>query len=452
MKIRTAKRVRGRVERLPGDKSISHRAAIIASLARGQTTIRNYSTSADCASTLACLAQLGVRVRRDDDNTVIVDGVGTPDGRPLLREPVASLDCGNSGSTMRLLAGVLAGQRFASTLTGDASLQARPMRRIIEPLARMGASVLAEDGHAPLRVEGREGALAAIEYETPVASAQIKSCVLLAGLGAEGRTRVIEASRTRDHTERMLRWFGVHVETEALEHQDGPTYAHAASVTGPAHFVARDLFVPGDISAAAFLICAATLLPGSDLSIKGVGLNPTRTQLLDTLALLGADVRVENERELSNEPIGDVRARGVERSLEPLESGRPPLVLKGHVVAGLIDELPVLAVVGTQIEGGLEIREARELRVKESDRISATVENLRAMGAQVEEYDDGMKVHGRAALHGARLDARGDHRIAMAFAVAALIAEGETEIAGAEECVGVSFPDFFSLLESVTER
>ncbi len=454
MKIRPAKRLRGRVEKLPGDKSISHRAALMAALARGQTAIENYSTSADCASTLACLAQLGVRVRREDGATVVVEGVGTEAGIPHLREPSEALDCGNSGSTMRMLAGVLAGQPFASTLTGDASLRSRPMRRIIEPLARMGAQIVAVDGHAPLSIEGR-APLAAIEYETPVTSAQVKSCVLLAGLGARGRTRVVEATQTRDHTERMLRWFGVRVETESVVRSDDGTArdAHAASVTGPARLLARDLIVPGDISGAAFLLCAAALLPGSDLTITGVGLNPTRAQLLDTLALLGADVRAENERESCHEPIGDVRVRGgIVRSRAPFERHGPPHILSGHIVAKLIDELPVLAVFGTQIDGGLEIRDARELRVKESDRISATVENLRAMGAEVEEYDDGLKVRAHTNLRGARLDAHGDHRIAMAFTVAALVAEGETEIAGAEECVGVSFPEFFPLLESLIER
>ncbi|MCA1592563.1 MAG: 3-phosphoshikimate 1-carboxyvinyltransferase [Acidobacteria bacterium] len=410
MKIRPAKRVRGHVASLPGDKSVSHRAALIAALARGRTVISNYATSADCASTLACLAQLGVSIE-SDGSTVTIEGAGMETGVPAFRVPAQALDCGNSGSTMRMLAGVLAAQGFTSTLMGDASLGRRPMRRIIEPLELMGARISSEQGHAPLRVEGRSP-LDAIEYETPIASAQVKSCVLLAGLGAEGRTRVVESART----------------------------------------AARDLSVPGDISSAAFLVCAAALLPGSELEIGGVGLNPTRAQVLDTLAMLGADVRAERERELCNEPIGDIRVRGIKRSLEPLDRGKPPFVLRGHVIAGLIDELPVLAVVGTQVEGGLEIREARELRVKESDRISATVENLRAMGAEVEEFDDGLKVYGRTTLRGAKLDAHGDHRVAMAFTVAALIAEGETEIAGAEECVGVSFPEFFPLLESLTER
>jgi 3-phosphoshikimate 1-carboxyvinyltransferase len=291
-----------------------------------------------------------------------------------------------------------------------------------------------------------------MEYDTPVASAQVKSCVLLAGLFAKGTTRVFEPQAlTRDHTERMLRWFGAHIDTGHVTRDDGLT-AHVASIEGLEGFMARDLHVPGDISSAAFLAAAASLLPGSEILIDGVGLNATRTRFLDTLVMLGADVRTEDVRELSNEPVGSLHVRSFDHSGETLDRGRPTLMLRGELIAQLVDELPVLAVVGSQIEGGLEIREAAELRVKESDRISTTVENLRAMGADVEEYKDGLKVHGRARLRGARLDSHGDHRIAMAFAIAALIADGETEIAGAKECVSVSFPEFFDLLESVTER
>lgn len=448
MKIRPATRLRGRL-RLPGDKSISHRAGLIAVLAHGRTEISNFASSVDCASTLSCLAQLGVRVERDG-NHVSIEGAGAADRASNLRASSLPLDCGNSGTTMRLLLGILAAQPFASTLTGDESLSRRPMRRVLGPLAEMGARVASEEGRPPLVVEGRRP-LKSLDYEMTVASAQVKSCVLLAGLGAGGRTRVVESVLTRDHTERMLRWFGAPIETERLTRADGST-AHAVAIEGGQGFAARDLHVPGDVSSAAFLAAAAALLPGSELLIEGVGLNPTRTQFLDTLRLLGADAVAEDEREMCGEPVGTLRVRGIERSLEPVERGRPALVLRGPVIAQLIDELPILAVVGTQAEGGLEIREAAELRVKESDRIRATVENLRAMGAEVEEFEDGLKAHGRARLRGAKLDAHGDHRIAMAFAVAALIAEGETEIAGAEECVGVSFPEFFDLLERVTER
>jgi 3-phosphoshikimate 1-carboxyvinyltransferase len=453
VRITPARRLRGRV-RVPGDKSVSHRAAIIAALARGRTRIDNFSTSADCASTLDALRALGVSVERDGA-VVKIEGAGTREGPPEFRAPSGHLDCGNSGTTMRLLAGVLAAQEFASVLAGDDSLSRRPMRRVIEPLELMGARLASVEGHAPLRVEGRRP-LKAVVYETPVASAQVKSCVLLAGLGAAGRTCVVErGALTRDHTERMLAWFGAQVETSGADGDDvnyvrGDAVAvHTASVGGPARLEARDLSVPGDISSAAFLLAAAALLPGSDVSVEGVGLNPTRAEIVSTLGNLGADVRVADVREECREPVGDLRARGA-GTLAPRSDGAG--LLRGADAARLIDELPVVAVVGSQLEGGLEIRDARELRVKESDRISATVENLRAMGARVEEFDDGLRVQGPARLRGARLRSFGDHRIAMAFAVAALTATGESFIEGAEECVRISFPEFFPLLESLAER
>ncbi len=438
---------------VPGDKSVSHRAAILAALARGRTTITNYSSSADCASTLEALRGLGIRVERDG-STVRVEGSRVDEGSKVykdaavLRPSSSPLDCGNSGTTMRLLAGVLASQPFTSVLVGDESLSRRPMRRVVEPLELMGARLSTEDGHAPLRIEGRRP-LDAIEYTTPVASAQVKSCVLLAGLGAEGRTRVRESEATRDHTERMLRWFGVNVACGVERGTEGAADYFFAEVEGPAQLDARDVSVPGDISSAAFLLAAAALLEGSELHVEGVGLNATRARVIETLRAFGADVRETDSRERCNEPVGDVSVRGAGR----LASSRVGAnVLRGSAVPALIDELPLLAVVGSQAEGGLEIRDARELRVKESDRISAVVENLRAMGASVEEFDDGLRVEGPARLRGARLRSFGDHRIAMAFAVAALLAEGETYIEGARECVAVSFPEFFTLLESVTER
>jgi 3-phosphoshikimate 1-carboxyvinyltransferase len=445
MLIRPARRLRGRL-RVPGDKSVSHRAAMLASLAAGQTRIENFSSSADCASTLEALRGLGVLIERNG-SVVTVEGAGTnDDGGQHFRQPASELDCGNSGTTMRLLAGLLAAQPFASTLTGDESLSGRPMRRVMEPLGLMGARLSAVDGHAPLRVEGRRP-LRSIRYEMPVASAQVKSCVLLAGLGAEGCTEVVEPrAQTRDHTERMLRWFGVEVETRELSDEGGRV---VVSVEGGSRLKARDLTVPGDISSAAFPVAAAALLPGSELELEGVGLNPTRAAVLDALRALGCALSVEDERETSNEPTGLIRVRSAD-GLTPTTPGAN--VIRGALVAQLIDELPVLAVVGTAVEGGLEIRDARELRVKESDRITTTVANLRAMGAEVEEFEDGLRVEGPVRLRGARLQSYGDHRIAMAFAVAALAAEGETFIEGAEECVAVSFPEFFTLLESLTER
>ncbi|HZI20042.1 MAG TPA: 3-phosphoshikimate 1-carboxyvinyltransferase [Pyrinomonadaceae bacterium] len=446
MIVRPAKRLRGRV-RVPGDKSVSHRAALLAALARGRTRVENFASSDDCASTLRCLAALGVRVERGG-TTITVEGVGRGAGAWDFVRPAGPLDCGNSGTTMRLLAGVLAAQGFDATLTGDESLSRRPMGRVVEPLAAMGARLAAEGGRAPLRIEGRQP-LSAVEYETRVPSAQVKSCVLLAGLGAEGQTRVWEREPTRDHTERMLRWFGAPVETGRAERDGRPAFY--AALKGPAALAARDVKVPGDISSAAFLVAAASMLEGSELVVERVGLNPTRAGVLEAFRTLGADVRWEAAGETGHEPAGDLRVRGG-ISEGGAGGARAASVLRGGAVARMIDELPILAVFGARAAGGLEIRDAGELRVKESDRIGAVVGNLRAMGAEVEEFDDGLRVRGPAELRGARLDSFGDHRIAMAFAVAALAARGESEIVGAEQCVGVSFPEFFGLLEELAER
>ena len=427
---------------MPGDKSISHRAAMIAALAHGTSAIRNFSTSADCTATLSCLSALGIAIGRDN-TAVAITGAGI-DG---LREPSGPLDCGNSGSTMRLLAGILAGQDFKSTLTGDESLRSRPMQRIIEPLQMMGARISSRDGRAPLVIHGHRK-LNAISYELLVASAQVKSCILLAGLSAAGRTEVIENEITRDHTERMLRSFGVQIETGAAEPKG--KNARFAAVKGPARLSPHNVSIPGDISSAAYFIAAAALLRGSSLEVSDVGVNPTRVLFLEQLRALGLDVEITNVREDSNEPVGEIRVRGSEGQTSSSQSDSP-LMIRGLIVPQLIDELPLLAVVGSQMKGGIEIRNAAELRVKESDRIAATAQNLRAMGAEVEEFDDGLRVGGRARLRGAKVDPRGDHRIAMAFTVAALLADGETEITDSE-CVAVSFPEFFELLESVVER
>jgi 3-phosphoshikimate 1-carboxyvinyltransferase len=441
MRIQPARRLRGSL-RLPGDKSISHRAAIIAALAQGRSRIVNFSTSEDCASTLACLRQLGVAVEHDG-TSVSIEGTGSEGS--FRHAPSQVLDCGNSGTTMRLLAGVLAGQRFVSELTGDASLRSRPMERIIEPLEMMGARVESRGGRAPLRIEGRRP-LMPVTYEMPVASAQVKSSILLAGLHANGRTSVIEKTgATRDHTERMLSFFGAPVKTRAGEQKDGSP--DVVAVDGPVRLQARDVAIPGDISSAAFFIAAASLLPGSTLEISEVGLNPTRASILRLLQSLGARARVTNMRDECNETVGNIHV-SASGHLSPAQPGHSNVIC-GALVPQLIDELPLLAVVGTQVEGGITIRDASELRVKETDRISATVENLRAMGAEVEEYEDGLTVRGRTRLLGATLDARGDHRICMAFAVAALVAHSASEIVGAKECVGVSFPEFFRMLESV---
>src|SRR5687767_5593231 len=345
MLIKPAGRLRGRL-RVPGDKSVSHRAAMLASLAAGRTRVENFSSSADCASTLEALRGLGVRVERDG-SVVTVEGAGRDGGEPLFRQPSGPLDCGNSGTTMRLLAGLLAAQPFESVLGGDESLSGRPMRRVIEPLGLMGARVVSVEGHAPLRVEGRRP-LRAVRYEMPVASAQVKSCVLLAGLGAEGRTEVVEPSaQTRDHTERMLRWFGVPVETRELS--DGAARAGdfegagrvVVSVEGGSRLVARDLTVPGDISSAAFPLAAAALLEGSELELEGVGLNPTRAAVIEAFRSLGVALEVTDAREESNEPAGRIRVRGV-GGLAPATSSAG--VVRGALVPQLIDELPALAV------------------------------------------------------------------------------------------------------------
>jgi 3-phosphoshikimate 1-carboxyvinyltransferase len=428
MIIQPAKRLAGEIT-LPGDKSISHRAAIFAALAEGTTRIENFSTADDCAATLDCLEKLGVRIERNKTE-IIIYGVG----KNGFRAPQDALDCRNSGTTMRLLSGVLAGQNFTSVLTGDESLQKRPMRRVMKPLESMGAKIESNDGRAPLTIHGKNP-LQAISFEPPVASAQIKSCVLLAGLNADGETRVLEKTPTRDHTERMFQWLGA-----KIENKNGET-----TVSGDARLRAREINVPSDVSSAAFFLVAAACLQDSDLVLRNVGLNPSRAAVVEVLRNFGANIEVLNRDETANEPRGDLRIFGGGLSALSREN-----LLGGEVIANLIDELPILAVFGSQLENGLEIRDASELRVKESDRISAVVENLRRMNAQVEEFEDGLRIE-KSNLKGARIDSFGDHRIAMSFAVAGLIAEDKTEIENAE-AVAVSFPDFFDLLESVAER
>ena len=430
MKISAAKSLRGTIQ-LPGDKSISHRAAMIAAMAIGETRIDNFATSADCASTLSCLASLGVSILREN-STVKIKGVG----KSGFAKPANALDSGNSGTTMRLLAGILAGQKFESTMIGDESLQARPMKRVIKPLGEMGVIITSNEGSAPLTISGKNP-VTAINYSPPVASAQIKSCILLAGLNSDGKTSVLESVQTRDHTERMLRWFGVDVATDAAEN------GTSISVNGDALLTARDITIPSDISSAAFFMVAAACLQGSDITLPNVGFNPSRRAIFDVLLDLGADIQILEVNERCNEPVATLRIRGGIRSMQP--NATP--ILRGRIIANLIDEIPILAVFGTQIDSGLEIRDAAELRVKESDRIAAIVENLQRMGANVTEFPDGFRV-ARSDLKGAAIDAFRDHRIAMAFAIAGLLADGETEIAGAE-CADVSFPGFFETLAGV---
>ena len=439
MKIQPAERLSGTVE-LPGDKSISHRAAILAAMAEGETRIENFSTAADCASTLNCLRDLGVEIRLEN-KTVFVKGVG----KTGFQKPERELDCGNSGTTARLLAGVLAGQNFESVLIGDESLMKRPMRRIIEPLEMMGARIESAEGCAPLKIHGKNP-LESIIYDLPVASAQVKSCILLAGLNAGGKSAVRSPeskdriASSRNHTELMLEFLGARIEEKFIESAGG--FRHDVSVFGNSKLAARDMQIPADISSAAFFVAAAACMKNSEIVLKNVGLNPTRAAFLRVLQKCRAEIEILNKTTINNEITGDLRVRGSENLIAESSIG-------GEAVPNLIDEIPILAVFGTQIENGLEVRGAEELRVKESDRISAIVENLRRMNAQIVEFPDGFRVE-KSQLKGAEIDSFGDHRIAMAFAVAALFAEGETEISGAENAE-ISFPEFFDVLREVVK-
>jgi 3-phosphoshikimate 1-carboxyvinyltransferase len=414
--------VTGVVE-LPGDKSISHRYAILSALAEGRSEIFNYATAADCRSTLECLRKLGAEIDATRER-VRISGKGL-DG---LKAPKRALDAENSGSTIRMLSGVLAGQKFTSTITGDGSLRKRPMRRVAEPLRQMGAEIRGRDGDlAPLEIRG--GNLHAIDYALLVPSAQVKSAILLAGLYAEGVTAVRESVRTRDHTELALREFGATVETakDSIRIQPRPKLA------------ARQLTVPGDLSGGVFLACAALILPDSSLMLHNVGLNPTRAKVLDFLISVGAQINLASVQLRDGELVGDLSVR-----YSQLSGGS----IAGSQVAEMIDELPMLAALGAYTEKGIEIHDAAELRVKESDRIATLATGLRQMGADAEEFTDGLRVAGRSAgkLRGAKVDPQGDHRIAMALSVVALGAEGDTVVRDAE-CVGVSFPEFFATLE-----
>jgi 3-phosphoshikimate 1-carboxyvinyltransferase len=431
--IHPAKQLTGGVEP-PGDKSISHRYAMIAALADGASELRHFAAAADCHSTLDCMKALGAEVKLDKD-TVRVTGHGLHGLKGTRR----ALDAGNSGTTMRLLAGILAGQEFASQLTGDSSLQKRPMKRVVGPLRQMGADIRArDDNFAPLEIRGSR--LRAIDFKMPMASAQVKSAVLLAGLFAEGETIVTEPARTRDHTELALEEFGAPIE------KSGKTVRirGLAAGNGSAKLHPRSLDIPGDLSSAVFFIAAASLFPDSNLLIHNVGLNPTRTAILDVFASMGASLHMLSVRSAHGEIVGDLAVKGAS-----LKGG----VIEGEQIPLVIDELPMLAALGPYTEQGIEIRDAAELRVKESDRIAALAENLLRMGATVEERPDGLRVEGRAAgkLRAAEIEPHGDHRIAMAFAVAALGASGATLIRDAD-CAGVSYPTFFDDLERVAER
>ena len=424
--LRPASGIQGTVK-LPGDKSISHRYAMLASLAEGRSELTNYSSGQDCSSTFDCLRSLGVDCSRHGDR-IQINGNGI-DG---LEPPAETLDAGNSGTTIRLLSGILAGQRFAATIAGDESLSKRPMQRIMTPLTAMGASMQAREGqYPPLTIRGRP--LEGIRYESPVASAQVKSAVLLAGLYASGATTIVEPTETRNHSEIALGQFGADVTVNG----------RAISVRGRPRLVARDVRIPSDLSSAVFFIGASLLLPDSILRIEGVGLNPTRTAMLSALRSMGASLEVYPEDDECGEPVGTL----VVRSGPPLEGG----VISGTVTVGVIDEVPMLAVLGAVSKNGLRIRDAAELRVKETDRIATVADNLRRMGVRVEERADGMDIEGGARLRAAELDSAGDHRIAMAFAVAALAADGECVLEGAD-AAAVSYPEFFETLAAVVRH
>ena len=425
--IHPARSIRGTVE-LPGDKSISHRYAMLSGIADGPSRLENYSTGADCASTLGCMRALGVKWERKD-NVIEVQGSGMS-----LSAPATPLDCGNSGSTIRMLSGIVSAQDFTSEMVGDESLSRRPMERVIKPLTAMGAQISSDSGKPPLRITGSK--LKAIDYKMPVASAQVKTCLLFAGLFADGETRIEESVRTRDHGEVALRAFGAKVERKSL----GP--GSEVRIRGGQRLRGIEARVPGDLSSAAFFLCAAALFSDSQLVIPNLLMNPTRARLLDILMQMGLHISVTQLDEINGEMVGSLQ----------IEGGK----LKGTTIAGadsaaLIDEIPVLAAIAPYSEQGLEVRDAKELRVKESDRIAAVATNLRLMGAEVEEREDGLRIPGGQSLHGAELDSFTDHRIAMAFAIAALRAEGETLIQRAE-AAAISYPAFFQALEELAQR
>ena len=411
------------VVHVPGDKSISHRAVMFGALARGTTSVTHFLEGADCLSTISCFQKMGIEIEKQDDK-VLIHGKGLRG----LNSPREILDAGNSGTTTRLIAGILAGQKFISELDGDASLRSRPMKRIMDPLNAMGADIRCrgENNCLPLRIVGHP--LTAIHYTSPVASAQVKSCVLLAGMYADGVTSVTEPFLSRNHTEIMLRSFGADIRSEGT----------TVSIRPEPDLLAQDITVPGDISSAAFFIAAGLLTPGSEILLKNVGINPTRAGILKVCQDMGADITLLNA-DYSGEPAADILVR---------TSSLKGTVIQGADIPTLIDELPVIAVMAAFTGGTTVIRDAAELRVKESDRIAVMTDNLRRMGADVEETEDGMIIHGGRPLHGAVIDPRLDHRVAMSFAVAGTVCEGTMDILDGD-CVRISYPDFYKNLYSL---
>lgn len=417
--IHPVQRFKGRVK-IPGDKSISHRALILGSIAEGKTEIFNLSPGEDIQTTRTCLETLGVEIE-DTEESVLIKGSRFYDSESPIK-----LNSENSGTTMRLLAGVLAAQPIESILTGDTSLCKRPMKRILDPLSRMGACIRAKDGmYPPIRIHGAR--LSPIRYDSPLASAQVKSCILLAGLFTHGETRVTEPVLSRDHTERMLPLFGVDLKRDALN----------VSIKGPAMLQGTVIHVPGDLSSAAFFIVAATMIPEADITLTDVGTNSTRTGILDALRIMGADIRLSRQRTTEGESRADIHIKHA-----PLKG----MVIDNSWIPRLIDEIPIIAVAATQATGKTVVRHAGELRVKETDRIHGVVTNLQRMGIQIDEQEDGFIIEGPQELTQGSVDSYGDHRIAMAFAIAGLVAKGATVIENAE-CVEISYPSFFHTLK-----
>jgi 3-phosphoshikimate 1-carboxyvinyltransferase len=423
--VRPARTLQGSVT-LPGDKSISHRYAMLAGIAEGTTHLSNFSTGADPHSSLACMQALGATVTHNPDKTIAITGTAGS-----FIQPAAPLDCGNSGSTMRMLAGLIAPHSHTFTMIGDHSLTLRPMERIRKPLTQMGAKIDLVQGHAPITIHG--GPLHAIHFDTPIPSAQVKTAILFAGLQANGVTSLTESVRTRDHSEHALRAFGA-----TLTRKD-----EKLSIPGRQTLKAIDATIPGDLSSAAFFLCAALLFPDSNLILDSIGMNPTRASLLDVITALGGKIKVLNVEEQHGELIGTIQVNGP-------ASGPRGMRIGGALSAQIIDELPVIAAIAPYTTDGITIRDAKELRIKESDRIALVAKNLRAMGATFTEHEDGLEIPGNQHLHGAQVDSGSDHRIAMAFAIAALRATGDTEIQGAD-CAAISFPEFFTHLNALCQ-
>lgn len=424
MKVSKSSPLRGELT-VPGDKSISHRAVMFGSISEGLTEITDFLQGADCLSTISCFRKMGIEIENTGER-ILVHGRGLHG----LTAPSETLDAGNSGTTTRLISGILAGQNFSSRLTGDASIQSRPMNRIIHPLREMGAQISSENenGCAPLLIRGTS--LHGIDYRSPVASAQVKSCILLAGLYADRETSVTEPALSRDHTERMLKSFGARVKRTGL----------TAQIFPESRLIGQKIQIPGDISSAAYFLAAALLVPGSEILLKNVGINPTRDGILQVIKKMGGDLQILNQRTISGEPVADLLVR---------HSSLNGTVIEGDLIPTLIDEIPILAVLASFAEGTTVIRNAEELKVKESDRLSIMVEGLLAMGAEVTGTDDGMIIRGGKPLRGTRIDSHKDHRIAMSFAVAGLAADGVTAIPDSG-CVAISYPGFYEDLQKLS--